>query len=66
MAYLLCPIYNVTVRGTYGLINRNGRNFSKALTISKGIGTVVALITLFVVISGILWMIIPGYTYIYS
>lgn len=60
MAYLLCPIYNVTVCGTYGLINRNGRNFSKALTISKGIGTVVALITLFVVISGILWMIIPG------
>lgn len=60
MAYLLCPIYNVTVRGVYQLLSRNGRNFSKAITVSKGIGTVVALVTMVIVISGILWMIIPG------
>ncbi len=60
MAYLLCPVYNFTVRNTYSLLNRGKRGFSKALTVSKGIGTIIALITLFVVISGILWMIIPG------
>lgn len=60
MAYLLCPVYNVTVRGMYRLMTGTGRKIPKALTISKAIGTVAALITLFVVVSGVLWMIIPG------
>lgn len=60
MAYLLCPVYNFTVRGTYGLINRMNRGFPKALTVSKAVGTIVALITMFVVVTGVLWMIIPG------
>lgn len=60
MAYLLCPVYNFTVRNTYSLLNRRGRTFSKSLSLSKGLGTIVALATLFIVVSGILWMIIPG------
>lgn len=60
MAYLLCPIYNFVVRGTYALFQRGGRRFSRALTVSKGIGTLVAVAALLVVVAGILWMIIPG------
>ena len=60
MAYLLCPIYNFTVRSVYGLLNRGRRTFSKALPVAKGAGTVVALAVMFIVVTGILWMIIPG------
>ena len=60
MAYLLCPIYNFTVRSVYDLMNRGKRKFSKARPIAKGVGTVVALAVLFIVVTGILWMIIPG------
>lgn len=60
MAYLLCPIYNFTVRRSYGFLSKGDRQFSKALPVAKGIGTVVALAVLFIVVTGILWMIIPG------
>ncbi|MDO4485255.1 MAG: AI-2E family transporter [Bacillota bacterium] len=60
MAYLLCPVYNFTVRGTYALLNRGGRSFPKGLTIAKGLGTIVSLIFMLVIVTGIIWMIIPG------
>ncbi len=60
MAYLLCPIYNFTVRGTYSLIDRIKFKVPRPLTISKAVGSLIAVIFLLVVISGILWMIIPG------
>ncbi len=60
MAYLLCPIYNFTVRKTYALLNRGEQKFTKALPVAKGIGTVISVAFMFVVITGILWMIIPG------
>ena len=60
MAYLLCPIYNFTVSHVYGLLISRKRKIPRALAISKGVGTTVAMLFLFVVITGILWMIIPG------
>ena len=60
MAYLLCPIYNFTVRGTYALFNRGGRKFSKDLAIAKGLGTIVSLMFMLILVTGIIWMIIPG------
>lgn len=60
MAYLLCPIYNFTVRHMYKLLSRGKHRFSKALAVSKFVGTTVAILFIFVVIAGILWMIIPG------
>ncbi|NLD19188.1 MAG: AI-2E family transporter [Clostridiales bacterium] len=60
MAYLLCPMYNFTVRNTYALFGRGGKKLSKALVISKIMGTVVSMVFLLVVIAGVLWMIIPG------
>ena len=60
MAYLLCPVYNFTVRGTYSLLDRSKRKIPRSLTISKALASIVSVIVLLVVISGILWMIIPG------
>ena len=60
MAYLLCPVYNFTVRNVYGMLTRGGRKFPKALSAAKGVGTVVALAVLLTVVTGVLWMIIPG------
>ena len=60
MAYLLTPIYNGTVRGTYGLLNQGSRQLKKDMAISKGVGTVVSTAVLLVVIAGVSWMIIPG------
>ena len=60
MAYLLCPIYNFTVRNTYTFLRRKVRWISKSLAIAKGIGTIVAMVVLILIISGILWMIVPG------
>ena len=60
MAYLICPIYNSTVRGTYSLLNRKGHRWKHDMGLSKGIGTVVSVLTIFVVIFGIMLMVIPG------
>ena len=60
MAYLLCPVYNFTVRGVYSLLNRRKRVFSRALSFSKAVGTFVSITVMLVIITGILWMIIPG------
>ena len=60
MAYLLCPVYNFTVRGVYSLLNRRKRVFSRSLSFSKAVGTFVSITVMLVIITGILWMIIPG------
>lgn len=60
MAYLICPIYNATVRGTYGLLNRGSIKLSHDMGLSKAIGTVVSICVILVVLAGVFWMIIPG------
>ena len=60
MAYLLCPIYNFTVRNIYALTKRVNVNIPRPLTVSKAVASLVSIIVLLVVITGILWMIIPG------
>ena len=60
MAYLLCPVYNFTVRNTYALLSKKMQHRKKTLTASKATGTIVALVLMMVVVTGILWMIIPG------
>lgn len=59
-AYLLCPVYNFTVRSVYSKLNKRDNRFVKALTFAKFVGSVVALVVLFGVICGLVWMIIPG------
>lgn len=59
-AYLLCPLYNVATRGAYSIISKHMKNDSRAMTISKGLSTVISLAVFFMIIIGICWMIIPG------
>lgn len=59
-AYLLCPLYNVSTRGTYSIISKGLKNDKRAMTISKGVSTFISLMVFFVIIIGICWMIIPG------
>ncbi len=60
MAYLLCPVYNWTVSRFYRLLNRGSRKFRHDMTFSKAIGSIVSLAVLIIVITGVIWMIIPG------
>ena len=60
MAYLICPIYNATVRGTYSLLNRGNVEVKHDMELSKGVGTVVSVLVIIIVLAGVFWMIIPG------
>ncbi len=60
IAYLVCPIYNSTVRGTYALMNRGNSKFKHDMSICKAVGTIVSVLLVLVVLAGIFWMIIPG------
>jgi predicted PurR-regulated permease PerM len=64
LAYLLCPIYNVTVRFFYRHAQKwNVLGFSRikrrALTFSRVIGSIVALIVLFAVMAAAIALIVP-------
>ncbi|MDO5491801.1 MAG: AI-2E family transporter, partial [Bacillota bacterium] len=60
MAYLICPIYNATVRGTYSLLNRGEMKLKHDMELSKSVGTVVSVLVILIVLGGVFWMIIPG------
>ncbi|MFQ7112216.1 MAG: hypothetical protein ACLRP9_11595 [Anaerovoracaceae bacterium] len=51
MAYLLCPIYNFTVRSIYALTKRVNVNIPRPLTVSKAVASLVSIIVLLVVIT---------------
>ena len=60
VAYLLCPLYNVTCRGC-----RKAKFFKlgkkdHSRIIAKILASIVSLLALFGIIIGLLWMVIPG------
>lgn len=59
MAYLLCPIYNLTVRKTYPLTCKMVKNKKRAFGISKIIGSTISVICLLGVIAGFLALLVP-------
>ena len=59
MAYLLCPVYNATVRRMYGLTKDNWRTRKGALKYARIMATIVALIVLFGVVGGLFALILP-------
>ncbi|MFR7990368.1 MAG: AI-2E family transporter [Anaerovoracaceae bacterium] len=59
MAYLLCPVYNVTVRRMYRPAQKAFRTKKTALRFARVIGTVVSLIVLFGVIGGLFALVLP-------
>ena len=59
MAYLLCPIYNASVRRMYRLSKDRWKTKKGALKFSRIVATVMAMITLFAVVGGLFALIIP-------
>lgn len=60
VAYLLCPLYNVTYRGCRKVkLFKLGKKDNSRI-IGKVIASIVSLIALFGIIIGLLWMVIPG------
>ena len=57
MAYLLCPVYNLTVRKTYRLVHIKNRK--RAFALSKVVGSIVSLLVLFGVVGGLIALLIP-------
>ena len=60
IAYLLSPIYNWIVKRSYPLVKPRLKNPITALKASRVIATVLTLLFMFFIISGIVVMIIPG------
>ena len=59
MAYLLCPIYNATVRRMYRLTKDKWPTRKGALKFARVNGTVVALLALFGMVGGLFALILP-------
>jgi len=59
MAYLLCPVYNATVRRMYGLTKDSWKTKKGALRYARVMATVVALLVLFGVVGGLFALILP-------
>ena len=59
IAYLLCPVYNATVRRMYGLTKDKWRSRKGALRYARIMATVVALLVLFGVVGGLFALILP-------
>ena len=60
IAYLLCPIYNWTVRHVYAICHDKASTNRRALVIGKVCGTVISIALLLLVITSVSWMILPG------
>ena len=60
LAYLLCPVYNGTVKFFYGILKKKTKTSRGAMKLSRVIGTVVAMLVIIVVIVGLIMMIIPN------
>lgn len=59
IAYLMCPIYNATVRRMYGLTKDKWRTRKGALRYARIMATIVALMTMTFVVGGLFALILP-------
>lgn len=59
IAYLLCPIYNFTVRKTYHWTAGAFKSGSGALKFSRFVATIVSIGFFVIIIGGLLWMVLP-------
>ena len=59
IAYLLCPIYNATVRRMYALTKHQWRTKKGALRYARIMATVASLLVLFGVVGGLFALILP-------
>lgn len=59
MAYLVCPLYNVCVRGFSKIKWPKIRGKDQSVGIAKGIATLISIAMIFLVIGALLYLIIP-------
>lgn len=59
LAYLLCPVYNFTVKFTYHHSLSMFKTKRRTLNFARVIGSVASILILCLVVGGVLWMIIP-------
>ena len=59
MAYLLCPIYNATVRLVYGLNKGRFKKPARDFKFARFFGTLAALALLIVVVAGLMMLVVP-------
>ena len=59
ISYLLCPIYNATVRRMYGLTKDRWRTRKGALRYARVMGTTISLMVLVGVVGGLFALILP-------
>ena len=59
MAYLLCPLYNVVVRGTYKLVRGKFKTPRRGFRLARICATIVSLVCLIIIVAGLLVMVIP-------
>ena len=59
VAYLLCPIYNATVRIVYKMNKTRFRKPISCLKMARVFGTLIALTVLVIVVAGLIVMVIP-------
>lgn len=62
IAYLLCPVYNASVRRTYSWAKLRWKTRKGALRLARVIATVISLLTLFSIVGGLFALIIPETT----
>lgn len=60
IAYLLCPIYNNTVKLTFRLCNGKFKNPLVDLRVSRIVGTVISLLFVGVLVFGFIMLVVPG------
>lgn len=59
MAYLLCPIYNFSVRKLYKAFSRRAKNKKRAFRFARVLATVIAMVILIGVVAGLTALVIP-------
>ena len=60
MAYLLCPVYNVTFRNLMKLGLFKNRKANKGIVMAKVVSSLTSIIVMLAIIAGLLWMVLPG------
>ncbi len=60
LAYLLCPLYNWTVRHSFPILQGKVRTNMAAMKISRSIATIVSMTFVVVVVTGFIMMVFPG------
>ena len=60
MAYLLCPVYNASVKFYYQKVKPTSKSPRHAMKVSRIIATILSLLVILIIVVGLILMIIPN------